>query len=111
MISAGFDGHRDDPLGGDLGLSEDDYRWLTSEITKVCDDPSSACKGRICSVLEGGYDISDTTNALAKSVVAHVETLSKVPEKHSQKTTTTATTETTTETTTDTTTETTVSTR
>ena len=51
------------------------------EITKVCDDPNSACKGRICSVLEGGYDISEKTNALAKSVVAHVETLSKVPEQ------------------------------
>ena len=85
MISAGFDGHRDDPLGGDLGLSEGDYRWLTSEITKVCDDPNSACQGRICSVLEGGYDISEKTNALAKSVVAHVETLSKVPEQSSAK--------------------------
>ena len=37
------------------------------------------CRGRICSVLEGGYDISKETNALAKSVVAHVESLSEVP--------------------------------
>ena len=79
MLSAGFDGHKDDPLGGDLGLTEDDYRWLTTAITAVCDDPSSSCHGRICSVLEGGYDISQGTNALAKSVVAHVECLSEVP--------------------------------
>ncbi len=81
MLSAGFDGHRDDPLGGDLGLHEEDYRWLTAEITKVCDNPYSSCQGRICSVLEGGYDISEQTNALAKSVVAHVEILSQVPEE------------------------------
>jgi acetoin utilization deacetylase AcuC-like enzyme len=48
LVSAGFDGHRDDPLGGDLGLHEDDYTWLTSQITSVCDDPSSSCHGRIC---------------------------------------------------------------
>ncbi len=45
----------------------------------MCDDPDSSCQGRICSVLEGGYDISEGTNALAKSVVAHVESLSEIP--------------------------------
>ena len=44
MLSAGFDGHRDDPLGGDLGLNEEDYRWLTTEITKACDAPTSSCR-------------------------------------------------------------------
>lgn len=67
FISAGFDGHADDPLAG-LNLIEADYVWATKELMAVAD---IACDGRIVSTLEGGYDLS----ALARSTSAHVATL------------------------------------
>ncbi len=67
VISAGFDAHRADPLGG-LELTEEDFSWVTREI---CDVAKDVCDGRIVSVLEGGYDLS----ALGVSVAAHVKVL------------------------------------
>jgi acetoin utilization deacetylase AcuC-like enzyme len=67
FISAGFDGHADDPLAG-LNLTEADYVWATKELMAVAD---IACDGRIVSTLEGGYDLG----ALARSTSAHVATL------------------------------------
>ncbi|KAF4041490.1 Histone deacetylase domain [Phytophthora infestans] len=51
MLSAGFDGHADDFY---YFLSEDDYGWITEQITAVAED---CCDGRIISVLEGGYNV------------------------------------------------------
>lgn len=67
LVSAGFDAHSDDPLGG-LDWQEEDFRWLTATI---CDLANASCAGRVVSCLEGGYDLG----ALAASVVAHVEEL------------------------------------
>ncbi|MGR9086945.1 MAG: histone deacetylase family protein [Gammaproteobacteria bacterium] len=67
LISAGFDAHRDDPLSG-IDLLGSDYRWLTEELLAVAE---RHCKGRIISVLEGGYHLE----ALAASVAFHVKTL------------------------------------
>jgi len=67
LLSAGFDAHRDDPLGG-LVWDEGDYAWLTGAIGAVA---GSVCGGRVVSSLEGGYDLA----ALAGSVAAHVRGL------------------------------------
>ena len=67
LISAGFDAHREDLLGG-LALIEDDYAWLTRELLGVAQRHSQR---RIVSMLEGGYNLS----ALGRSAVAHVRTL------------------------------------
>lgn len=67
LISAGFDGHRDDPLA-DLNLVEADFAWVTAEIAKIAHKHSG---GRLVSVLEGGYDL----DALAASAAAHVQAL------------------------------------
>ncbi len=67
MISAGFDAHKDDPLAS-LRMVEADFMWVTEELVKVAD---RHCKGRVVSMLEGGYDLA----ALARSVVVHVKTL------------------------------------
>jgi len=67
IVSAGFDAHKRDPLGG-LRLVEADYMWATEAIGKVAE---THCRGRIVSMLEGGYDLE----ALAKSVAVHVRTL------------------------------------
>ena len=67
LISAGFDAHRDDLLGG-LALVEDDYAWFTRELMSVAERHS---EGRIVSMLEGGYNLS----ALGSSAAAHVKAL------------------------------------
>ena len=67
LVSAGFDGHRADPLAS-LELEVDDYRWLTGELRRIAEAHAS---GRMVSMLEGGYDLE----ALASSTVAHVEAL------------------------------------
>ncbi|MFZ5527271.1 MAG: histone deacetylase family protein [Pseudomonadota bacterium] len=67
FISAGFDAHRDDELGG-LRLLEADYEWITRQVVEVADRWS---KGRIVSCLEGGYNLQ----ALARSVAAHLRVL------------------------------------
>ncbi len=67
LLSAGFDAHRDDPLAS-IGLVEADYRWVTEALMAIAD---RHCKGRIVSVLEGGYNLK----ALAASVAVHVKTL------------------------------------
>jgi acetoin utilization deacetylase AcuC-like enzyme len=67
VISAGFDAHRLDPLGG-LNLVEADFAWATDRLKEIAEKHA---KGRIVSVLEGGYDLE----ALARSAAAHVETL------------------------------------
>ena len=70
IVSAGFDAHRDDPLA-QLGLVEDDYRWLTQQLKAVAD---RHCQGRIVSCLEGGYALGP----LARSVAAHLRVLAEV---------------------------------
>ena len=67
FISAGFDAHRDDDMAN-LGWVESDYAWLTARIVEVADRHA---KGRIVSVLEGGYEL----RALARSVGVHVGVL------------------------------------
>lgn len=66
MISAGFDGHKQDETGR-LNLHEADFGWLTHKIVQT----ASSCQGRIVSVLEGGY----TLEPLAKSAAAHIRVL------------------------------------
>jgi acetoin utilization deacetylase AcuC-like enzyme len=69
FISAGFDAHRDDLLGG-MSLLEADYVWMTRVLMEVADRHSQR---RIVSMLEGGYNLS----ALGRSAVAHVKALAE----------------------------------
>ncbi len=64
LVSAGFDAHERDPLGG-LRLTERDFSEATKRLMDVAD---KACGGRIVSLLEGGYDLE----GLSRSVSAHV---------------------------------------
>jgi acetoin utilization deacetylase AcuC-like enzyme len=67
FISAGFDAHREDLLGG-MALQESDYVWITRELMGVAERHAEK---RIVSMLEGGYNLS----ALGRSAAAHVRTL------------------------------------
>ena len=67
LISAGFDSHKDDLLGK-LGLTAEGYSAMTKIVREIAD---ATCKGRIVSMLEGGYNL----DAVADSVEAHVRAL------------------------------------
>jgi acetoin utilization deacetylase AcuC-like enzyme/formylglycine-generating enzyme required for sulfatase activity len=67
LISAGFDSARGDKLGL-LDITPDGYRAMTLIVREIAD---ACCKGRIVSMLEGGYNLE----ALADSVEAHVRAL------------------------------------
>lgn len=67
LISAGFDAHRDDPLG-QIQLTEEDFTWVTEKLMEVADKHAG---GRVVSTLEGGYDLG----ALGRSTAAHVRVL------------------------------------
>ena len=67
LVSAGFDAHQKDPLGG-MGLDSESYYTLTKLIA---DCAEKTCQGRILSFLEGGYHIP----SLVDSVFAHIKAL------------------------------------
>jgi acetoin utilization deacetylase AcuC-like enzyme len=67
MISAGFDSRIDDLLGG-FKLTDRDFTDLTHRVMEMA---AKHAKGRVVSVLEGGYNLS----GLASAAVAHVEAL------------------------------------
>jgi acetoin utilization deacetylase AcuC-like enzyme len=69
FVSAGFDGHRDDPLA-DLEFIEEDYAELMSAITNLA---NRICAGKLVTVLEGGYNLE----ALANSVFASLKVMGK----------------------------------
>ena len=67
LVSAGFDAHRADPLGG-LSVSTEAFAEATRIVRGIADRFAS---GRIVSTLEGGYDL----DALAASTAIHLEAL------------------------------------
>ncbi len=64
FVSAGFDMHRDDPLGS-LALETEDYLWMGESLRESAD---ALCGGRLVAVLEGGYNL----DILGASVAAFV---------------------------------------
>ncbi len=67
LVSAGFDSHHADPVGGN-SFESSDFEALTRIIMDVAEVHA---EGRIVSLLEGGYN----PDALAESVDFHLRTL------------------------------------
>jgi len=67
LVSAGFDAHRRDPVGG-MALSDEGFADLCGTMKAVAD---ARAKGRLVLVLEGGYDLE----GLASSALACVQVL------------------------------------
>ncbi|MCX8042957.1 MAG: histone deacetylase [Desulfobacterota bacterium] len=67
LVSAGFDTHVDDPIGG-MNMTELGYSYLADTVMRIAD---AACGGRSIMLLEGGYDLG----ALRKSVKAVLKTM------------------------------------
>ncbi len=68
LVSAGFDAHREDDMAM-LRLADADYAWVTEQLKNIA---GQHCRGRIVSVLEGGYAL----HALGRSAMAHIKVLS-----------------------------------
>jgi acetoin utilization deacetylase AcuC-like enzyme len=67
LVSAGFDAHRDDPIGG-MRLTEDGFAALAERVVDLAE---AHAEGRVVAVLEGGYD----PPALGRSVAAILRVL------------------------------------
>ena len=69
FLSAGFDTHREDPVGS-LGLETEDFVPLTKIVMDVA---AAHADGKILSVLEGGYN----PQVVAQCVEVHLEEMLK----------------------------------
>ena len=67
LVSAGFDAHREDPIGS-LGLEVEDFAELTKYVLDVAEVHAG---GRVVSLLEGGYN----PQRLAECVAEHLRLL------------------------------------
>ncbi len=67
LISAGFDSRKDDTLGT-FTITDSCFSYITKLALDIAD---TYCKGRLVSLLEGGYNIG----GLALAVEAHISTL------------------------------------
>jgi acetoin utilization deacetylase AcuC-like enzyme len=69
LVSAGFDAHQDDPLGG-MELSYEGFRRMSAAIVQAA---ATWCEGRVLSFLEGGH----RPTALGACARVHVEELAR----------------------------------
>ncbi|MGI8484674.1 MAG: histone deacetylase family protein [Thermomicrobiales bacterium] len=69
IVSAGYDAHIDDPLGG-MEITTEGFRMLTQRVCVLADE---LCDGRLALILEGGYHPA----ALAASVLASIGELDR----------------------------------
>jgi acetoin utilization deacetylase AcuC-like enzyme len=67
VFSAGFDAHFEDEMAM-LRFTDADYAWVTAQVKEIAERHA---KGRIVSVLEGGYALG----ALGRSVAEHLKIL------------------------------------
>jgi acetoin utilization deacetylase AcuC-like enzyme len=70
LVSAGFDTHSDDPLGG-MSVTESGFVRMTQILMEIA---QATAKGKIAVTLEGGYDVS----AQSRSVKAVLKELAQV---------------------------------
>ena len=68
-MSAGFDAHGLDPVGG-MRVTTEGFSWMTRALEDVAE---TFAGGRVVSLLEGGYD----PEATAAAAVEHVRVLAR----------------------------------
>jgi acetoin utilization deacetylase AcuC-like enzyme len=73
LVSAGFDGHRDDPLGG-MRATAAGYRFMVEALRRAVPDVPCGM------LLEGGYDLG----AIETSLAASLEALSGETPEHAE---------------------------
>ena len=61
LVSAGFDAHRRDPLGG-MGVTEEGFAGMAQRLLELADGMAD---GKIAFLLEGGYDLAGLRDSVA----------------------------------------------
>jgi len=74
LISAGFDAHYRDPLGG-MRITEGGFLAMTRRLQRLADE---CCEGKIVAALEGGYDL----HALAQCGRSVIDELGRDGDEH-----------------------------
>jgi len=67
LLSAGFDAHKNDPTENGMRLTKEDYADIVISIREIAD---RWCKGRIVSVLEGGYNLPSLKRCIEEHLLA-----------------------------------------
>jgi acetoin utilization deacetylase AcuC-like enzyme len=66
LVSAGFDGHVDDDMSN-IQLSTRGFSWIIEQLVELAE---AYARGRLISVLEGGYCIERLPELIANHVRA-----------------------------------------
>jgi len=64
LISAGYDAHQDDPLGG-MTVTDDGFRQMAAFAIELA---TRSCDGRLVAVLEGGYNLPALGRCVADAI-------------------------------------------
>jgi acetoin utilization deacetylase AcuC-like enzyme len=64
LVSAGFDAHERDPLGG-MRVTTEGFAAMTMDLRQLADE---CCEGRIVAVTEGGYDLAALGDSLHAAI-------------------------------------------
>ena len=78
FVSAGQDGHRDDPLAG-MNLTSEGFGQMTGAVRSLADE---LCGGRLVLALEGGYDhraLSSSVNSIFETLINGVDPKAGIP--------------------------------
>lgn len=66
LVSAGYDAHREDPLGNQL-WEDEDYAWWFQQLQELA---NRHAQGRLVAILEGGYEVNALARCVERSVIA-----------------------------------------
>jgi acetoin utilization deacetylase AcuC-like enzyme len=76
LVSAGFDVHTDDPLGG-MEVTEKGFARMTQVLMEIAD---ATAQGKLVITLEGGYDVSGQSRSV-KAVIKELARVSPLDRK------------------------------
>jgi acetoin utilization deacetylase AcuC-like enzyme len=76
LVSAGFDTHQNDPLGG-MEVTENGFARMTQVLMEIAE---STAQGRLVLTLEGGYDVSGESRSV-KAVLRELTQTSPLDKK------------------------------
>lgn len=64
LLSAGYDAHQRDPLGG-MNLTTAGFAGLAQDVCALADE---VCGGKLAALLEGGYDLEGLSTSVAATI-------------------------------------------
>jgi acetoin utilization deacetylase AcuC-like enzyme len=76
LLSAGYDAHESDPLGG-MRVTAEGFARMTAGLLQVAE---TCCDGKLIAVLEGGYDLRGLADSVEASLQVMLKDLIKVGE-------------------------------